>query len=130
MDAGAAAAIRLLRARHNAALAARDLAGAMALTPADALLVTGDGGQLRGAKAIAQAWRCTFAQAGYVRYVRQPAEIEVSDDGHRAAESGRWEGLFGDARSAGRYLAHWQARPEGWRIVAEVYVTLEAAGGG
>jgi uncharacterized protein (TIGR02246 family) len=61
-EAGAAAAIRLLRARHNAALATADLAGAMALTPPEAVLVTGDGSQIRGAKAIREAWRAAFAR--------------------------------------------------------------------
>ncbi|SFR98717.1 DUF4440 domain-containing protein [Sphingomonas jatrophae] len=128
MPAGdAAGAICLLRARHNAALTARDLAGAVALTVPDSVLVTGDGSLVRGAKAIRAAWAASFAQPGYAGYRRSPDLIQTSEDGTRAAESGRWEGLLGPVRSAGTYLAHWEARAEGWRVVAELYVTLEEA---
>jgi ketosteroid isomerase-like protein len=124
------AEIRTLRARHNAALAMRDLDGAMAIVARDAILVAGNGGALHGNAEIRKAWRREFANPAYVRYVRTPETIELGvlpEDG-RAVEIGRWEGITrgpnGDARLFGRYLAHWIRTPQGWRTIADVYVTL------
>lgn len=102
----------------------------MAIVAPDAVLVAGNGGALRTNAEIRKAWRGEFANPAYVRYVRTPETIELAappEEG-RAAEIGRWEGISrgpnGDARLFGRYLAHWIKSPRGWRVIADVYVTL------
>jgi ketosteroid isomerase-like protein len=124
------AEIRILRARHNAALATPEMDGAMAIVARDAVLVAGNGEALRNAAEIRKAWRGEFANPSYVRYVRTPETIELAapPEHERAAEVGFWEGIsrgaIGDVRLFGRYLAHWIKTPQGWRVIADVYVTL------
>jgi ketosteroid isomerase-like protein len=117
------AEIRAMRVRHNAAIAARDLAGVMAIVAADYVLVTGDGGIIRSREAVLQAWMGEFANPDFVTYVRTPDRVEVGD-GH-VAESGKWKATYrSDAKTHGRYLVHWRREPDGWRTVADLYVTL------
>jgi ketosteroid isomerase-like protein len=115
-----------MRARHNAAIAVRDLDGVMEIVAPDYVLVSGDGSIIRSHAEVREAWRGEFANPGFVKYVRTPDRIEVGD-GH-VAETGRWKGVFrgpgGEAKPHGRYLVHWRRTPEGWRTVADIYVTL------
>jgi ketosteroid isomerase-like protein len=115
-----------MRAQHNAAIATRDLAGVMEIVAADYVLVTGDGGIIRSHADVRDAWIGEFANPDFVKYVRTPDRIEVGD-GH-VAEGGNWKSAFQGAGSGakpfGRYLVHWRHTADGWRTVADIYVTL------
>jgi ketosteroid isomerase-like protein len=130
------AAIRKLRLANNAAIAAHDLDGVMAMVAEDFVLTGGNSGIQRSAAANRAAWTSEFGRAGFDRYVRTPERIEVgrAQGVYRAAETGHWAGIDhtpkGDVRRSGRYFAHWSMASGGWRAVAETYVTLRCDGAG
>ena len=125
------AAIRTLRASHNAALAAFDADGTVHLSTDDHVMILGGGGQvIQGKAAYRDFVKAAFADPHPMRFARTPDRIDVgAPEGFAvAAETGRWIGTATDgsgARTAGRYLVHWTKRSGEWRIASETYVTVE-----
>ena len=133
-DKSAARAIAAARADFNAALDARALKAIAVHLAEDAVLVPGDEAQLiTGRDAQLEAWASIFSQMPDVSYVRTPARIEVCEDSHLAAETGRWKGAWSSEglaiRYSGRYFAKWRSVDGVWQIEAEAFVTLKRAGG-
>jgi ketosteroid isomerase-like protein len=128
--------ILALRAANNRAIAARDLDGVMAIAADDYVLVGGNGGIHRSRAEMRELWARGFADPHDGGCVRTPQRVDAGASGGvlRAAESGRWacpaHTPGGEARYAGRYLAHWSRRSGAWRVVADVYVTLACRGPG
>ena len=130
------AARLILEAREafNAALAARDMAAIAGVLSEDVVLVPGDDAQLiSGRPAQLDAWQSIYAKMDSVRYVRVPARIEVAEDGHLAAENGRWTGGWTSQGMQisymGRYFAKWRLDELDWKIEAETFVTIKRTGG-
>ncbi len=121
-------AIRARRKLTNKLIAAHDAARLRPFLHADATMITGDGSLIIGAAAIVQAFAGQFADPAFVHYVRTSTEVEIDQDGARAAEQGRWTALWrgadGETAMAGTYLAVWRKVSGQWVIEAELYVTL------
>lgn len=133
-DKSAARAIAAARAAFNAALESRALKAIAACLAEDAVLVPGDEAQLiTGRDAQLEAWSSIFSQMPDVSYVRTPSRIEVCEDSHLAAETGRWKGAWSTngfaIRYSGRYFAKWRLEDQGWKIEAETFVTMKRGGG-
>ena len=73
---------------------------------------------------VIAAFAAQFAEPGFKAYVRETAAVEIDADGRRAAESGRWTGLWADREMGGTYLAVWRRVTGQWVIESELYVTL------
>src|SRR5581483_10331092 len=85
-------AIRAKRKLTNRLIAAHDAARLRAHLTDDMLLIVGDGDLIGGADAVVAAFASQFADPDFVAYVRTTDAVELADDGHRAAETGRWVG--------------------------------------
>jgi ketosteroid isomerase-like protein len=118
--------IRRLREQSNAAIARHDVGPARAILHADARIIGSNGDLLDGAAAMARAFEERFADPDFVTFVREPALIDV--DGETAAEAGHWIGRWTHGEILGRYLARWRREPDGWRIVAELFIPLGRSG--
>ncbi len=133
-DKSAARAIAAARADFNAALESRALKAIACHLVEDVILVPGDEAQLiTGRDAQLEAWSSIFSQMPDVSYVRSPARIEVCEDSHLAAETGRWKGAWSSdgfvIRYSGRYFAKWRRVDGVWQIEAETFVTMKRTGG-
>jgi len=133
-DKPAARAIAAARADFNAALESRSLKVIATHLAEDAVLVPGDEAQLiTGRAAQLEAWASIFSQMPDVSYVRTPSRIEVCEDVHLAAETGRWKGAWSTDGLAiqygGRYFAKWRCLDGVWQIEAETFVTMKRSGG-
>ncbi|WP_412545698.1 nuclear transport factor 2 family protein [Maricaulis sp. MIT060901] len=122
------------RERFNDALEARNMAAIEHVLSEDAVLVPGDDAQLiNGRAAQLEAWQSIYENMDSVRYVRSPGRIEVSEDGHLAAETGRWTGGWTSQGMQisymGRYFAKWRLEELVWKIEAETFVTIKRTGG-
>ncbi len=123
--------IRRARATSNEALEVGDLEGFMASIDADYVGTAGNGGHIRDRDELRALIEGLFSQAPGLHFIRTTLEIEVSPDGRRAIETGRWqEVLPGEvARTAtgtrGRYTAYWRRFASRWVIHSEVFVTME-----
>lgn len=126
------AEIRALRAQSNAAIAAHDAAGMKALFLPDATILPGANGAALGMDGFDARIGATFADPTFVSYVRLPDTIAVAKSGRRAAETGRWVGIWrkpdGDMRVTGVYQAMWLPTSVGWRLKNESFVTLACTG--
>ncbi|MDF1768761.1 nuclear transport factor 2 family protein [Maricaulis sp.] len=123
------------RADFNQALIDRDLEAIRAVLGEHSVLVPGDEAQLIvGRDAQLEAWQTIFSSTEDVMYQRSPARIEVAEDGHLAAETGRWKGGWTSEgfqiRYTGRYFAKWRHTDDGWEIEAETFVTMKCTGAG
>ena len=125
------AAIRALRASHNAALAAFDVEAIVSLSTNDYVMILGGTGQvIQGTTAYRDFVAAAFSDPHPMRFVRTPDRIDVgAPDGFPvAAETGRWVGTASDGsggRTGGRYLVRWTRQSGAWQIVSETYVTVD-----
>ena len=130
----AAADIRLLRDRSNAAIAKHDVEAVLSFLDVEYQITAGSGSLSTGLVAERKAWQDIFARATDVVYVRTTDSIEVSVPAERAAEVGRWVGSWttpdGVRRTGGRYAAHWRQVNGAWKIRSELFVTLWCEGPG
>ena len=128
-DKACGRAVATARASFNAALAVRDLDAISSVLAEAVTLVPGDDAVLiEGRAAQLEAWQSIFANMPDVSYVRSPSRIEIGEDGVLAAETGRWRGKWSSdgfhITYSGRYFAKWRRDDAGWRIEAEIFVTL------
>lgn len=126
-----------LRNETNQALQARDLDRFAANFTDDVVTVGGAGGATSGKAALRARIAQGFADKDFITYVRTPATVRVATQAEgalRAAEQGRWTGVWKDARGetrwTGDYMAQWVRTNDGWRIRAELYVSLACVGPG
>jgi hypothetical protein len=129
---GDVAAIRGLRARSNAALAARRVEDLRPLLTEDYTALPGSSGRPFSAEQTEARLAAAHADPTFVIYVRTPKRIVVATSGKRAAETGTWLGLWrksdGEMRLTGIYQATWVPRGGGWRLLNESFVTLGCTG--
>lgn len=128
----AANAIRLERARSNAAIAARDLSGTIAIMLPDYRGTWALTTAHRSRDSVAAALGRQYSDSTNFGCVRTPISIEVSGTGPAAAEHGnfvcRRQQVSGIRALAGSYYASWQRVAEGWRLNSEVFVALRCTG--
>ena len=117
-------AIRARRRLTNKLIAAHDAQRLRPFFAADVKLIVGDGALILGVADVIAAFAAQFAEPGFKAYVRETAAVEIDADGRRAAESGRWTGLWADREMGGTYLAVWRRVTGQWVIESELYVTL------
>ena len=118
-------AIRAKRKLTNRLIAAHDAERLRPHLADDMLLIVGDGQLIDGADAVVAAFASQFADPDFIAYVRTTQSVELSDDGLRAAETGRWVGRWkGRAEVGGVYMAAWRQRRGQWLLERELYVTL------
>jgi ketosteroid isomerase-like protein len=125
-------AILALRAESNAGLLAHDVDRVLRHTTNDFILVGGVSGGHVGRTVVHDYFLKGFAEPGFVTYIRTPDQVTISQTGDRAAERGKWQGVWRDAKggslASGEYLAHWVKKDGTWLTLAEVYVQLHCAG--
>jgi len=120
------AAIRAKRKLTNRLIAAHDAARLRPHLTDDMLLIVGDGGLIQGADVVVAAFASQFADAAFVAYVRTTDTVELTADGRRAAETGRWVGRWkGGVEMSGAYMAAWRESRGQWLLKRELYVTLK-----
>jgi ketosteroid isomerase-like protein len=117
--------IQQLRARSNAAIAARDIELVVSLLSPDVTVAVAGGPVLHGRDASRRAFAEQFGEPGFDGYVRTPTEIVVDEKTRRATEQGlwigRWKTRHGPSEQRGTYAAEWTLSPLGWLIDREVY---------
>jgi ketosteroid isomerase-like protein len=120
--------VRLRRAAFNRALAQADLAAIGPLLCPDVVLVTGtDSAVIAGRKAQLAAWKREFAASPRTIYVRATDAVIASSIEPIVMERGTWQGTAEGAQTpaaSGTYAAKWRHFPQGWMLVAEIFVTL------
>jgi ketosteroid isomerase-like protein len=119
-------AIRAKRKLTNRLIAAHDAARLRPHLTDDMLLIAGNGDLIDGADAVVAAFASQFAASGFITYVRTTTSIEITEDGQRAAEMGRWTGNWQDgSEMSGIYMATWRNNRGQWLIERELYITLQ-----
>lgn len=121
--------IRELRLANSRAIARRDISGMRAAWSSDIHLICCGNVMYSGASALMASYqKDELKNPAFVAYVRIPERISVSSNGTRAAEYGKWVGVFTrpDPVSSGRYFASWQKERGSWKIASESYITLSA----
>jgi len=120
--------VRLRRAAFNRALAEADFVVLGTLLSPDVMLVTGtDSAVIAGRKAQLAAWKREFAARPRTIYTRTTTEVIASPLEPIAMEQGQWQGVAegsGQIIASGIYAAKWRRFPQGWLLIAEIFVTL------
>ena len=125
-------AIRDLRARSNAAIAAHDVAGIARAWVNDVHVVSSTSTQTAGSQANQQRMARQFETKPDTIYVRTPGTIDVYSPWNVASERGEWIGRWtepdGKLEIGGTYLAQWRRIDGRWLIQAELYVPTHCRG--
>ena len=125
-------AIRAVREKSNAAIAAHDVA-TMGETWVEDFNVSASNGEVfASGQAMAEAFITSFEDPEFVTYRRTPSTISISEGGGFGAESGEWVGTWnkpdGEMNVRGVYLAQWQRQGREWRLRSELFVALSCSG--
>src|SRR4051794_35103198 len=94
-----AAQIRALRAQSNAAIAAHDFEAMRRFFVDDYTILPGSSGPSFDIEAFRRRIAPSFADPTFVTYIRTPTHILVGGSGRRAAEVGRWLGIWRSPQS-------------------------------
>jgi hypothetical protein len=117
-------AVRARRKLTNRLIAAHEAERLRPFFVADVNLIVGDGGMILGVDAVIEAFAAQFRDPGFKTYLRETETVSVDAAGLRAAEAGRWTGVYAEAELRGTYLAVWRNVRGQWAIESELYVTL------
>ena len=124
--------IRAARARSNAAIAKKDVAGIARVWMDNVHVVSSTGAQTAGRRANQQRFVEQFKNRPDTIYVRTPTGIEIYPAWNVAAERGEWSGRWTDADGpltiGGTYLVQWRKINGEWLIQAELYVPTHCRG--
>ena len=127
-----AADVRAMRARSNAAIAARDIEAFSATLLPEVVVTAGNGGVRVGLDSVRATIARAFADPTFVDYVRTTDRVDLSAVRPIAAEHGHWIGHWRTANGAeeisGTYLAMWRLTDAGWRVRSELFVSLACRG--
>ena len=127
-----AAAVRAARARSNAAIAAHDTAGLVALASTSYHSVSSRNVHTNGRSGVGAQYGGTFAALPDVLYVRTPQEVRVYAPWAMADERGTWVGTWtepdGRVTIRGHYTAKWRRIDGVWLLEAEVFTPLTCRG--
>jgi len=117
-------AIRARRKLTNRLISAHNAARLRPFFTPDVKLIVGDGGLILGVDGVIEAFAAQFADPAFETYIRETETVSLDGAELRAAESGRWTGVYRDAELRGAYLAVWRKVTGQWVIESELYVTL------
>jgi len=124
--------LRRQRAAFNDAIVGRNLDRIAALLTSDYTVLPGSIGTPLSKGQLLSLFAEAFEDEGFDRYERHADQIDLSNSGKRAAENGRWVGLWRKADGlmsvSGRYQAVWVPRQGSWKLLNESYVTLHCTG--
>ena len=112
------------RAASNKAIAAHDVNGISRYWVNDFVQVRGNASHLTGKDTIISTWEQLFAANPKVSYIRNPAQIIISDNDTLAWETGKWTGVNSYSKG-GNYSAMWRKMDNEWKIQAELFVALK-----
>lgn len=124
--------IARLRADSNTAIAAHDFEAMRRSLADDFTILPGSSGAPFDIAAYRHRLAPTFADPAFVTYVRTAERVTVARNGKRAAEAGRWVGIWrdrsGETRLSGVYQATWIPLAGSWRLKNESFVSLNCTG--
>lgn len=117
------ATIKAEREASNLAIAAHDVDEIAKHWLADFVQVRGNSAHLTGKDKVILAWKQIFRENPKIVYVRNPTDIQISDDGGLAWETGKWIGINSSSKG-GSYSAMWKKVAGLWKLQAELFVSL------
>ncbi len=127
-----AAAVRLARARSNAALAARDTNAIVATVSPSYHLISSRNAHANGRDGTLANWRQQFSTHPDVSYVRTPSAVRIFAPWQMAEEVGTWVGRWrepdGTVVISGSYTAKWRRIDGQWLLEAEVFTPAKCRG--
>jgi ketosteroid isomerase-like protein len=127
------AAIRSVRARNNAAIAAHDVKAMAEAWLPDYVGVTSRNARDVGRDAARDSYAELIRTRPEVVFVRTPTAVTVNTQWLQAAENGRWTGTWkaadGPVRVGGIYFAKWLKTNGEWKILTETFVQTTCTGG-
>jgi len=127
------AAIRAVRARYNAAIAAHDVTAMMDAWLPNYVAVTSRNAREVGRDAARDSYAELIRTRPEVVFVRTPIAVTVNTHWLQAAENGRWTGTWkaadGPVRVGGIYFAKWLKANGDWKILTETFVQTTCTGG-
>lgn len=115
--------IMALRAACNEAIAKHDIKSLAKYWLDDMVLVRGNSTHLTGKDSIIAAWKKLFNKNPKVVYARTPSQIIISSNDTLAWETGTWKAT-NSYSNGGNYSAMWKKLNDGWKIQAELFVSL------
>ena len=125
-------AIRAQRARSNAAIVKKDLAGIAAVWMDDVHVTTSTGARGDGKDANRERMAQQFSRRPDTVYVRTAITVEVFPAWEVASERGTWVGKWtepdGQVTIQGTYLVQWRKIAGTWLIQSELYVPTSRGG--
>jgi ketosteroid isomerase-like protein len=125
-------AIRMARARSNAAIARHDLEGISGVWMEDIHVVSSTSAQGAGRDENRQRMARQFASRPDTTYVRRTTDVQVYAPWEVASERGEWTGTWtefdGKVTIGGTYLAQWRKIGAEWLIQAELFVPVHCDG--
>jgi hypothetical protein len=87
-------------------------------------VIVGDGSLIVGVDPVIEAFKAQFREPEFKTFIRNPESVALDQAGQRAAETGRWTGVWRDHEAHGTYLAVWRKVTGQWVIESETFVTL------
>src|SRR5450432_1753981 len=115
--------IKSLRTASNEALAKHDIDGMSKYWLDDLVIIRGNSTHLTGKDTIVAGWKKLFNGNPKVNYVRVPTQITISKNDTLAWETGTWK-AFNSYSNGGSYSAMWKKTNNSWKILAELFVSL------
>lgn len=110
------------RAKSNDAILKQDVSGIAQYWMDDMVVISGEGGQYIGKKALIKVFEEMFTTAPPV-FERIPSEITIGDSGILAWESGTWN--YKTESFRGNYSAMWRKINGRWLMQSELFVSLD-----
>ena len=110
------------RAKSNDAILKQDVSGIAQYWMDDMVVISGEGGQYIGKKALIKVFEEMFTTARPV-FERIPSEITLGDSGILAWESGTWN--YKTESFRGNYSAMWRKINGRWLMQSELFVSLD-----
>lgn len=126
--------IHAARKAFNEAIANHDIETMRSFLAEDYVITISTGQIERSRDAHIKSFALHFEQYPDVVYIRNPAEIKISEVYPLAIEHGSWVGsktnASGILKNGGDYTAAWKKTENGWVIYSELFVALYCKGKG
>ena len=114
--------IRQSRENSNRAILEHNVLGVSKYWLDDMIVISGEGGQYIGKKALITVFTEMFAADPPV-FERIPAEIKIGESGILAWETGTWN--YKTEKFRGNYSAMWRKQNGVWLTQSELFVSLD-----
>ena len=110
------------RKDSNTAISECNVAGVSKYWMEDIIVISGEGGQYIGKKALVKVFTQMFAADPPV-FERSPSQIIIADSGILAWETGAWS--YKTEKFRGNYSAMWRKVKGVWLTQSELFVSLD-----